>query len=122
MAFFCFYQKICVFIIFVSFFLMRYRIPATGIGDKILPVELYANFEQVARCQIYSKLKAFLASFPVLYPLKRRGIIWGGGGFRVYKMGTLARNGLKMKTRDLLQSFRNIPLISIIFLVDLLDS
>ena len=40
----------------------------------------------------------YLASVPILYPLKTPENLWFSGVFRGYKMGTLARNGLKMPT------------------------
>ena len=38
----------------------------------------------------------FLASVPILYPLKTPENLWFSGVFRGYEMGTLARNGLML--------------------------
>ena len=40
----------------------------------------------------------FLAHVPILYPLKTQENLWFFGVFREYKMGTLARNGLRSIT------------------------
>lgn len=47
-----FYQKICVFIIFIYFFRIKYQISATninesetGIGGPKLPLELYVTYQ-----------------------------------------------------------------------------
>ena len=45
---------------------------------------------------IYNLLiNPFLANVPILYHLKTPENLWFSGVFRGYKMGTLARNGLK---------------------------
>ena len=40
-------------------------------------------------------LNPFLANVSILYPLKTPENLWFSGVFRGYKMGTLARNGLR---------------------------
>ena len=46
-------------------------------------------------CDIVNKFNSFPVNFPILYPLKTPGKLCFSGIFRVYKMGTSARNGLK---------------------------
>ena len=43
----------------------------------------------------FSVLNPFLANVPILYPLRTPENFWFSGVFRGYKMGTLARNGLR---------------------------
>ena len=44
------------------------------------------------------ELNPFLASVPLLYPLKTSGILWFSGVLRGYKMRKLATNGLAKKS------------------------
>ena len=45
--------------------------------------------------RIVSSINPFLAKVPILYPLKTPENLWFSGVFRGYKIGTLARNGLR---------------------------
>ena len=46
-------------------------------------------------CETANKFNSFPVNFSVLYPLETPGTLCFSGVFRGYKMGTLARNGLK---------------------------
>ena len=46
-------------------------------------------------CETVNKFNSFPVNFPVLYPMETPGTLCFSGVFRGYKMGTLARNGLK---------------------------
>ena len=43
---------------------------------------------------MFAYLKLFLASVPILYPLKKPENFWFSGVFRGYKTGILIRDGL----------------------------
>ena len=43
-------------------------------------------------------IDTFLANVPIVYPLKASENLWISGIFRGYRMGTLAKNMLIMKT------------------------
>ena len=45
--------------------------------------------------QLLNKFNPFPVSVPILYPLKTPENLWFSGVFMAYKMGTLARSGLR---------------------------
>ena len=51
-------------------------------------------FQEGPHLGIINLIKPFLATVPILYPLKIPEAFSFPGVFRGYKMGTLARNGL----------------------------
>ena len=59
-----------------------------------------SNFEKmISRINIRSfelhELNRFVANVPILYRMKTPENLWFSGVFRGYKMGALAKNGLK---------------------------
>ena len=68
-----------------------------GIYEKIVKIKIISKKQNQLPEVFYKKsvLNPFLANVPILYPLKTPENLWFSEVFRGYKMGTLARNGLR---------------------------
>ena len=67
-------------------------------------------------CKIFKtiKINQFLVYFPILYPLKTQGNLWFSVVLRRYKMGTMARNRLRViLVKDRLKNQRYFSLASL---------